>query len=156
VGDETKNDLPQQVDLRNDNPGNSVPNPVATQPVMTKSDDVSPLPRGQLWEHGTLKREQGKYYIWILSTPKETLARRNAQFLVDKGVGVSIELYQTRSGGTLYQLISEQGFASRQAAEPYVKKVRALGHQTPEYQKNPSKTNAWDDAYSAPMKSASP
>ncbi|MCL2641812.1 MAG: hypothetical protein FWD53_13260 [Phycisphaerales bacterium] len=122
----------------------------ATQPIVAQTNTPG---KGKLWEPGTLTREPEHYYIWISATPDEKIARRNAMFLADRGVGVSIEIQRTRSGGTMYQLISEQGFASHQLAEPYLKEIRALGHQTPEYlqakkAKRPADIHAWDQAFS--------
>jgi hypothetical protein len=106
---------------------------------------VDPPPRpmpAQVFAAGTVSRLADLYYITVLTTPTESVAKRNADFIAANGVDISIE---PRKNGTrtFYRLVSVKGFPTINDAGPLRKRIVDIGHLLPEYART---RRAWDDA----------
>ena len=128
--------------------------PVLQQNTPTDSGEPVAEPNqtpGKVYAPGTVDRDPKLLYIIIASTPQVDVAQRNAKFIADNGVDVSIEtLKSPRGKSTMFTLISVQGFPTVTEAEAYRKRIVQIGHKTPDFQKT---RKAWDDAYAQHVKS---
>jgi hypothetical protein len=120
-----------------------------TAPDGEATEDVR---EGKVYGPGVVKHSPELYYLMISSTPTASVAQKNAEFLAKHGVDVSIEIVGSANGKTRwYKLISVQGFPTLVEAEPFRKKIVAIGHLTPDFRKY---HKVWDDAFPAHVSSA--
>jgi hypothetical protein len=128
--------------------------PIVQQNPPTDSGEAVVEPNegpAKVYAPGTVDRDAKLLYIVIASTPQADIAQRNADFIAQNGVDVSIETSKSPSGkSTMYTLISVKGFPTHNASEPYRKRIVMIGHKTPDFQKT---HKAWDDAYAQHVKS---
>jgi hypothetical protein len=123
--------------------------PPTLTPTDTDTDTGAPdtAEPGKVFGPGTVERDPKLYYIVIASTPSASIAQKNADFLANHGIDVSIEKRNSPSGHTsLFTLISVKGFPTLTEAESYKKKIVLIGHQHPDFVKY---RKVWDDAYAA-------
>jgi hypothetical protein len=98
------------------------------------------VPKSATWfGPGQVKRTYDLYYVIIASTPSRDVAERNAKFIADNGVSVSVE-YDKKG---IFHLVSVDGFASNSAAKPLRDRIVEIGHLTEAYKRT---RRAWDDA----------
>ena len=92
-----------------------------------------------------MTRSATLYYVVIATSPSEEVSQRNAKLLAAHGVSVSYETMTSR-GAThpLYRLMSVDGFKTLSEAEPFRKKVVAIGHYVWDYAKT---HKGWESAY---------
>jgi hypothetical protein len=106
---------------------------------------------GKVYGPSEVTRDAKLLYVIIASTPEADVAKRNAEFLAQNGVDVSIELLKGPHGNSsLFTLISVKGFPTHTEADAYKKRIVMIGHKTPDFVKT---RKAWDDAYATHVKS---
>lgn len=131
-------DLNPRLDLRGTNNGNA-----ATQNRVVPPPPPPPPPptKARAYEPGQVVRKKDLIYLVIHSDRNLDNARKNAQFIAERGVDVSIE----RSSNGIFMIMSVQGFPARnEEAEALRKRVIAIGKETVDFKRS-GKT--WTDAY---------
>jgi hypothetical protein len=79
---------------------------------------------------GTVTYSPDLYYITICSTPSRDIAERNAKFLADHGIDVSIEVTAVASDNqAIYAILTAQGFKSQSDAKSEATRIKAIGQQ---------------------------
>jgi len=131
-------DLNPRLDLRGTNNGNA-----ATQNRVVPPPPPPPPPptKARAYEPGQVVRKKELIYLVIHSDRNLDNARKNAQFIAERGVDVSVE----RSSNGIFMIMSVQGFPARnEEAEALRKRVIAIGKETVDFKRS-GKT--WTDAY---------
>jgi len=124
--------IPQHIP---DAPNNRGPAPGKTTPPPVP-ENAGPA---RAFEPRQIARSPDLYYVLIAQTPEREIAERNAKFIAQNGVDVSIEILR----GKIYALISVQGSRTLEEGEALRAKIVQIGHLLPEYKKT---RRAWDDA----------
>jgi hypothetical protein len=129
--------------------------PVApVQPLVNSTpvsnDTADSTAKGTVYGPGVIQRSPDLYYVIIASTPSAPIAKRNADFLADHGIDVSIEISTGPGGkGYWYRLVSVQGYPSTVTGNPFLKRIVLIGHLHPDFKKGKP---MWDDALLARVK----
>jgi hypothetical protein len=121
------------------------PNPAKATPTNYPPAAYTGTEGGHVWRPGELagSRTSDRYYIIVASTPDSSIAERNAIWIADHGVDVSIET-TIQNGKVMYRIISAEGFKSVSDAKSLIDTIVQIGRKTPEYKKT---HRAWDDAF---------
>ncbi len=110
-----------------------------TKPTAEKSEAGG---KGKVMTSAEAKRTAGHFYLTILTSKDEALAKKDAAFLASHGISVTVD----NVGKGLFQVVSVEGFekTTEAAAKAFKAKVIAIGKEHPSAK---GSKGAWDDAY---------
>ncbi len=128
--------------------------PVNNTPVPGNTADAASA-KGSVYGPGVIQRSSDLYYVIITQTPTASVAQKDADFLADHGIDVSIEITSPGPGGKgyWYRLVSVQGYPTLVTANPFRKKIVLIGHLHDDFKKGKP---MWDDAFLARVKATAP
>ncbi len=82
----------------------------------------------KIYAEGTFPYVPTQFYVIVCSTPSETIAKRNAGWLVDRGISVAVEKIKSHSGNSIvYAVVAVRAFPSKLAAEPFCREIVTIG-----------------------------